>query len=213
MPKNNLKKATKKSIYESKVQQLDQFGTDVGEFIKDETLNVIENIVGDFIIRVQDNILSQTNMITTGDIADITIKPENGAINVYANPHLIYQDRGVNGSKKKYYNTPHAYKDKMPPVSVFKEWIKRKNINLVDNENYRGEPSPFKDLTEEQKINSAAWGMAKTIYKEGFKPRNIYSKEIGQLVNDLQQEIADFCVQAITQSIDVKPSAKRIIKK
>lgn len=214
MAKNSLKSATKKSIYESNVKKLDSLGKPIGDYIKEESLQVIEGVVGDFILRVQENINSEKDMVTTGGISNITVKSDGGVVNVYANPWLLYQNFGVNGSKKKLYNTPHAYSDKMPPVQVFKDWIKRKNINLVNNEKYdRVEgASPFKELTEEQQINKAAWGMAKKVFKEGFKPRNIYSKEIPQLIKDLQKEVANFCVQAIVQNINVKESAKRIIK-
>ncbi|RYF92557.1 MAG: D-aminoacyl-tRNA deacylase [Chitinophagaceae bacterium] len=54
-----------------------------------------------------------------GKIVNLRIfDDENGVMNVYANPHLIYQSRGVSGTVTKY-NTPHSYKDKIPPPSVF----------------------------------------------------------------------------------------------
>ena len=207
----SLKQATKKSIHQSKVQQLDDLGTDIKEFIEQESLSVIENIVGDFIERVHTNINNEKGMVTTGGINQITVKAENNQVNIYANKWLIYQDRGVNGSQEKLYDTPHSYTSKMPPVDVFKDWIKDKNIRLINNTKLRGEPSPFAHLSEEEQINKVAWGMAKNVFKKGFKPRNIYSKEIPQLVKDLTKEIADFSVQSIIQNIDVKESTKRII--
>jgi hypothetical protein len=208
---DNFKKVTKKAIHQQKVESLDTLGQDLDQFLFQESFTVVESVLGDFVLRVQDNINKEEGMVTTGSISDIDIKAENGAVNVYANSWLLFQDRGVNGSVKKLYNTPHSYTDKKPPVQVFKDWIKRKNINLIRNEEFRGEPSPFKELTEEQMINKAAWGMATKVFQEGFKPRNIYSKEIPQLVEELQVEIADFTVQSIMQSINVKPSAKRVI--
>lgn len=209
----NLKGATKKSLHEAKVNQLDSLGTDINAYVQQESMTVIESVVGDFVERVHKNINSEKGMVTTGKINDITIQAENGTVNVYANPWLIYQDRGVNGSVKKLYNTPHAYTDKMPPVQVFKQWIKDKNIRLIDNKKYYGEESPTKDLTEDEQITKAAWGMATNVFKNGFRPRNIYSREIPNLIEDLTKEVADFAVQAIVQSIDVKPSAQRIILK
>jgi hypothetical protein len=208
---DNFKKVTKKALHQQKVDSLDTLGVDLDQFLFQESFTVVESILGDFVLRVQDNINNEDGMVTTGSIADIDIKAENGAVNVYANSWLLFQDYGVNGAVTKLYNTPFSYKDKKPPVQVFKDWIKRKNINLKRNEEFRGEPSPFKELTEEQMINKAAWGMATKIYQEGFKPRNIYSREIKQLVEELQEEIADFTVQSLLQSINVKPSAKRII--
>lgn len=213
MAKQNLKGATKRSQYEAKVKQLDNLGTPVNQFIQQEGFSLIESILGDFVQRVKENI-DKEDMPVSGKISDITIQAEGNQVNVYAYPYLLFQDRGCNGAEKKLYNTPHAYTNKMPPVQVFKDWIKRKNINLKDNAKFRGEESPFKELTEEQQINKAAWGMAKKVYKEGFKPRNIYSKELPQLLSELEANIEDFAIQSIINAIDVKPQAKRqIIKK
>lgn len=210
----NKKQATKKSQYEAKVKHLDALGTDIKEFIQQESMSKVEEILGRFIERIHTNIDNEKDMVTTGSINDITLQAEGNKINVIGTKHLLFQDRGVNGAVKKKYNTPHAYTDKMPPVQVFVDWIKRKNINLVNNHKYKGDGSPFEHMTEDERINSAAWGMAKKVYKEGFKPRKIYSKEIPKLIKDLKKEITDFTIQAITQVIDVKPSAQRtIIKK
>lgn len=209
-----LKQASKAAIYRSKVKELDNLGTNPQEFLEAGTMSIIEEILGDFILRVQDNINKQKDMVVTGKISDIDLEAQDGVINVLANKHLIYQDRGVNGAIKKKYDTPHAYTDKRPPISVFRDWIKRKNINLK-NSRAMGfeERSPFEDLSEDKQINSAAWAMATKVYKEGFKPRKIYSKEIPQLLKDLEKEIADFAVQYLVQQVDIKPSAKRIIIK
>lgn len=210
----NRKQASKAAIYRSRVQQLDNLGTNPKEFLEAGTLAIIEDILGDFILRVQDNLNNEKDMIVSGKINDITLEGQDGVINVMANKHLIFQDRGVNGAEKKKYDTPHSYKDKMPPVQVFKDWIKRKNINLTNSRSLGfDERSDFDSLTEDQQINKAAWGMAKKVFKEGFKPRNVYSKEIPQLIKELEKEIVDFAVQYLVQQVDVKPNAKRIIVK
>lgn len=207
----NLKQATKKAIYQSKVNQLDALGTDINEFVQQEALSIVEDIAGDFIKRVHDNINNERDFVVTGKINDITIKAENNSINIYATKHLIYQDRGVNGAESQLYNTPHRYSDKKPPIQPIIDWIKRKNLNLKNNAMYHGDESRFKELTEDQQINQAAWAISTKIYQEGLKPRNIYSKEIPQLIADLQQQLGNFVVQAINQAINIKPSAKRVI--
>ncbi len=192
----NFKQATKKSIHESKVQSLDNYGSSPDKFVE----------------RVVNNIDSIPNFVTTGAINDISIEAKDGRVNVSAAKHIIYQDRGVNGAKKKLYDTPHAYTDKKPPVDVFKAWIKDKKIRLEDNEKYYGK-SPFKELTEDEQITRAAWAMSTKVFNEGFKPRKIYSKEIPQLVEDLGEQVADFVAQQVVNFIDVKPNAKRQILK
>lgn len=208
MPQNR-QQASQRAIQESRVQQLDNLGTAQSEF--EDKLTVIENVLGSFITRVKENIDKETDMVTTGAISNITLKAEGESVNVMGSPHLIYQDRGVNGSKEKLYDTPHSYTDKMPPVDVFIEWIKRKHINLKNNEKYSYKKPPFKELTEEEEIEKAAWGMAKKVFNEGFRPRNLYSKEIPKLVEDLKEQLTGFAVQQIVQAINVKESAKRII--
>lgn len=205
----NLQQASKKAIHESKVSELDSLGSDMADF--DEfSLSAIEFIAGEFISRVLDNIDSE-DMIISGKIADIQLQVEDNSVNIYAASHLIYQDRGVNGAKEKRYDTVHSYTDKMPPVEIFKNFIKQKNLSLRNNATYYGKESPFKGLSKEEQINQAAWGMAMNIFNYGFKPRNIYSKEIPKLVSDLEEQIPNFVMQQVSQQINVKPSAVRII--
>jgi hypothetical protein len=203
-------KVTKKAALEAKVNQAGQLGTDINQFIMVDKFSEVEKIFGEFVERVKKNIDSEKDMVVSGKISDIEVKAENGFVNVYGSPHLVYQDRGVNGTKKKLYNTPHSYTDKMPPVSVFENWIKRKGINTKDNPKY-GDEAAFAELSEDKQIKKAAWAMAKKVFNEGFKPRNIYSKEIPKLVEDLSKVIANFVPQYLIQNIDVKPPAKRIV--
>lgn len=208
----SLKAATKKSIYEARVQQAGMLGTNPAEFLKDETFTAVEKVLGSFIERVHTNINNEKGMVTTGKINDITLQADGKKVHVMGHKWLIFQDRGVNGAVKKLYQTPHFYSDKRPPVDVFKTWIKEKNIRLINNAKYKGDESPFKELTDDEKINRAAWAMSTKVYQEGFKPRNnIYSKEIPKLVEDLQKEVADFAVQALSQVFEIKENSKRVI--
>jgi hypothetical protein len=204
-----IKGASKKAALQSKLSQLDSFGTSKDSV--DKKLSVIENIAGDFIERIKSNI-EEKEMIVTGKIDDITIQSEDGVVNIYAVPYLLYQDRGVSGTQQRY-NTPHKYTNKMPPVEVFEKYIKTKNIQLRDEKKHHGKGSPFAGLTDDEKIRKAAWGMAKNIQKKGIKPKYIYSKEIPKLVSDLQDALGDFAIEQITQQIDVKDSAKEVILK
>ena len=216
MPKQSLKKATKRSQHEARVQQLDGLGTDVGEFIMTDGLSSLETSLGSFIERVQANINAEKNFVTTGAINDMSIQAREGGIDIVGPAHLVFQDRGVSGVKKKY-DTPHAYTTKMPPKDVFVQWIKDKKLTLTDKNDYhrkhddrlspkeREEDRPMKELTEEEQIDRAAWGMARKVFNEGIRPRHIYSKEIPKLVEDLQQDIASMTMQAINQVMSISP--------
>ncbi|RZK45977.1 MAG: hypothetical protein EOO97_00130 [Pedobacter sp.] len=222
------KEATKKAIYEAKVQQAGQLGEDVSEFVFEEGMSVVERVMGDFVERVTANIDNEKNFVTTGAINKLELKAESGVISVMAHPHLVYQDRGVNGSRVKLFDTPHSYHDKKPPVGVFREWIKNKQIFLTEKNDYhrkmddrlskkeRTEDRPFKELTEDEQIDQAAYAMREKVYQEGFKPRHIYSKEIPKLVEDLGAALNDFCIQQIHQLINIQPregGGKRVIVK
>ncbi len=221
MPKQNRAQASKKSQYEAKVSQLDSLGTNAGEFVQQEGMTAIENACGEFIDRVQANIESHPNMITTGGISDITLVSKDGGIEIHANKQLIFQDRGVNGSVVQLYDTPHAYSNKKPPIAAFVEWIKKKKSFLTDKNDYHrkydktdsGKERPFKELTEEQKITNAAYAVREKVFQEGFAPKNLYSKELPKLISDVEKELANFVMQSIIQVVDVKPEAKRIIIK
>ena len=202
---DSLKKASKKSINQSKVNMLSSLGQGYEEFDTSDLMTEAENAVGDFILRVRENMQSK-DLIVKGGIADMRIEVTGtNQIDVFGNPWLLYQDRGVNGSEEKKYDTPHSYTDKRPPAYVFEDYIRTKNIQLKFNENYTGDPSPFEDIDGNEKaIKSAAYAMATKIYKEGFKPQNFYAIEIPSLVDDLKAIIPSFVKDQIVQQINAK---------
>lgn len=204
MGRKDLKTASKASIYRNNVKKLSTLGKSKDGFNINDVQGSIEKACGDFIERVLENINSIPNFVTTGKITEIFTQATETGVDIMASPHLIYQSRGVSGTETKY-DTPHSFKDKMPPAKVFEDWVKRKGINLRDNEKYSKQKAPFKDLTQDDKIKSASWAIAMSIYKNGIEPKNIYEKEIPKLVEDLKKEIMDFMIQNIEQQIAINP--------
>lgn len=205
---DNLNGASKKSQQQSRIAMLSSLGTDRTEFDTTEFFSDAQKAVGDFIERVQTNI-NNADLPVTGGISDIRIEVDEATnkINIIGNPWILFQDRGVNGSEEKKYNSPHSYTDKRPPAYVFKDYIKAKNIQLRHNENYYGDASPFEDMDgDERAIDSAAYAMATKIFKEGFKPQPIFAKEIPKLIGDLKQVIPNFITKNIIQNINAKAS-------
>jgi len=182
---DNLAGASRASQFQNQIDQLGSLGTSVDEF--EFNLTALESIVGKFIEETKERIES-ADMIVTGSIEDIRMGFEGDHIYIYGNEHLIYQDKGVRGAESSALapDSPHTYSDKMPPVDVFREYIKRSNMNLRNNEFLYGEPSKFEELTDDQLIDKVAWGMAKNIQKNGFKPRNLFTKFIPDLVDELK---------------------------
>lgn len=210
MARKSIKQATKASNYRDNVKKLDKIGTSKDQFDNDK-LTLIESILAEFVEKVKGNIQAE-GLVVTGKMSDIKIQSTGDEVVVTANPWLIYQSRGVSGTETKY-DTPHSYTDKMPPANVFEEWIKEKNIQLVDNPKYGGKESPFKDLTDEQRIKNVSYAMAYKIYKHGIEPKDIYEKEIPGLIEALRKQIGEFTVQFIKNNIAVKPEAQRVIIK
>ena len=63
---------------------------------------------------------------------DFKYKAVNGGIGIkfLMDEYGIYQDKGVSGKKKKY-NNPFSYKDKMPPSYAFDKWEVRKGHDVL----------------------------------------------------------------------------------
>lgn len=206
--------ATKAEQYRAKVELLDSLGSASGQ-VELQDLTPLEAAAGDFIQRVQDNINREKDMVTTGKIAEMSIQLRGDEVQIIANPHLIYQSRGVSGTKTKY-NTPHSYKDKKPPVQPFIEWIKNKKIVFSPkNDNKRkyddrlsdsdkSKPAPFAN-TGEDDIISVAYAVRETVYQHGIKPKDLYEKEIPKLVEGAQELYEDFVLQQINQMVNINP--------
>lgn len=205
--------ATKAEQYRAKVEML-ALGTPSGQ-VELQDLTPLEAAAGDFIQRVQDNISREKDMVTSGKIAEMSVQVQGDEVQITASPHLIYQSRGVSGTKTKY-NTPHSYRDNKPPVQPFIEWIKNKKIVFSSkNDNMRkyddrlsdsdkSKPAPFSS-TGEDDIISVAYAIRETVYQYGIKPKDLYEKEIPKLVEDAQALYEDFVLQQINQMVNINP--------
>ncbi|WP_316736269.1 hypothetical protein [Pedobacter aquatilis] len=183
---DNLKKASKASQFQNKIDQLGSLGTSTDEFIFE--LSSLESVTGDFIEEIKERIQA-ADIVTTGKIEDISMKIEDNHVYLYGSEHLIYVDRGTRGAETsdKAPDSPHFYSDKMPPPSAFAEWLARKNINLRNNEFFYGKPSPFEDLTDEELIKRSSWGIAKNRQKHGSAPVPVFEKFIPDYIDKVKQ--------------------------
>lgn len=172
----------------SNLSKLDSLGYDKINF--EEVTSAAEKPVGDFIERIHNNLRASDSLVS-GRIADIQIERTDDSISVTANGWLLYQDKGINGSEVKLYDTPYSFKTERPPIQPFKEWVKARNLQKRNNAKYGGKESSFKDLTEEEQINSAAYAIREKVFKEGVPPKNIYTNEIPKLIEDIQEVVGD----------------------
>lgn len=181
MPKQDLKTATRKAVQNSRLDALDNFGSNQNSLITEDDLTEIDKTIGEFIKKVQENIQKE-DMIVSGAIDDITVEHDGTDINIIAPSHLSFQDKGVNGSKVKLYDTPYSYKDTKPPIEPFKDWVKAKGIE----------------------DESAAYAIREKVFQEGIKPRNIYSKKIPSLIEALSSQITGFTSKHIVEVLTNK---------
>lgn len=202
MASNSLSGA-RSSARQSALSQLDSLGSARSNFDTASTFSALENDAANFIERVKKNIQG-LDLVVTGAIEKINLEVTADGINILGTPHLLYQDKGVRGSENSALapDSPFSYTDKMPPSDVFVEYIKKKNIQLRNEEHYGGKPSPHEDLDgDENAIQSAAYGMAMKVFKEGFRPQPVFSKEIPKLIEDLNKTLGQIASSFITSSI------------
>ena len=93
---------------------------------------------------------------------DYTVSENSFSASITALDYGEYQDKGVSGKKKKY-NTPYSYKDKMPPAKAFDKWIVRKGI------------APRNDKGQFQTRKGIAFAIARGIFINGIKPSRFLS--------------------------------------
>ena len=98
-------------------------------------------------------------------------------LNFFMQEYGIYQDRGVSGKKRKY-NTPFSYKDKMPPPKALDKWMVRRNIKGT-----RDVQGRF------IKRKSLQYLLARSIYIKGINPSNFFTKSFEQAFNKLPEDM------------------------
>ena len=108
---------------------------------------------------------------------DLTTSAAAFILNFFMEEYGIYQDRGVSGKKRKY-NTPFSYKDKMPPPKALDKWMVRRNIKGT-----RDAQGKF------IKRKSLQYLLARSIYNKGIKPSNFFTKSFEQAFDKLPEDM------------------------
>lgn len=101
----------------------------------------------------------------------------------------IYQDKGVSGKKKKY-NTPFSYKDKMPPSSALDKWAVRRGIAPRDKS---GKFIPRKSIN---------YLIARSIFNKGIKPSLFFTKPFEKGFKNLPPELIKGFINDIENTIE-----------
>jgi|GEM_PF-676999 len=183
-----IKQASKKAQFNNLIDNLvANTGTDKGAF--SFNLNVLEQIVAEFIERVKEGMNSIDNFILTGSTQELSIKVNSlNEIEILGILATILQARGVNGTEQNN-GSVHSYKEFKPPVSVFIDWVKNRQLITANNSKFFKDPA-FDDMTTDEKITQLAYAIRATIYKKGFQSRgNYWDSNVDWLKNELNTRI------------------------
>ena len=110
---------------------------------------------------------------------DLNVSQNSFSMSFLMEDYGIFQDKGVSGIKKKY-NTPYAYKDKMPPPSKMDKWIVRKGLKGI-----RGKDGKFISR------KSLQFMIARSIYNNGIKPSLFFTKPFQKAFKNLDKDIIE----------------------
>lgn len=181
---------------------LDNLGTDKTQFT--EPSKGLESVCADFVGRVVQNI-TDANLIATGKIANFEIEvASQNQIFIWGESYINYIDEGVNGiNATPAPLSPFRYKDKMPPVQEFVDWIKLKNIKVRNTSYTLGEGKDEVFEGDDDAINQMAYAMAKDRYLNGVEPKPIFKKEIPKLLNDASQQALNITINDIFSNLNL----------
>ena len=98
--------------------------------------------------------------------------------NIEMASYATFVDKGVSGINKKY-NTPYAYKDKMPPPNKLDKWIVKRGIAPRDKE------GGFMSR------NSIKFLIARSIYRNGIKPSLFFTKPFEKYYKNMPDELRE----------------------
>lgn len=107
--------------------------------------------------------------------------PNSFELSILMEDYGTFVDLGVKGrdSSAKAPRSPYKYKNKMPPVKVFTEWIKRKGITVRDAKG------------RFVKREGVAFAMAKKVQSEGLKTTNFLTRPFELAFQKLPDDIVE----------------------
>jgi|TARA_X000001382_G_scaffold128713_2_gene119059 hypothetical protein len=124
------------------------------------------------------------------------------SIMFYMLDYGTYVNQGVSGNEagasQTYTNwrgeevsSDFAYSNKMPPVAVIEEWVKKKGIKGRKSlKKYRkNKTGTIKGAGQFIKSKSLAFAISKSIQKRGIKSTSFFTKPFGNLYSELKEGI------------------------
>jgi hypothetical protein len=149
---------------------------------KEETYNALKRFQ-QYVVRESRSNLKRmkknsSNRLYQSIKGSVKVNANSFELDIQMLPYGQFQDKGVSGKKKKY-NTPYSYKDKMPPARVFDKWVVRKGI------------APRNDKGQFQNRKGLSFAIARGIYMNGIKPSLFFTKPFEKAFKKLSPELVE----------------------
>jgi hypothetical protein len=109
---------------------------------------------------------------------DLNVSPNSFSLSFIMDEYGMFQDKGVSGKKKKY-NTPYRYTNKMPPIKPLADWAKFKNIRLRNEKGQYGKGN----------YKTIGFLIARSIFNKGIKPSLFFTKPFEKAFERLPDEL------------------------
>jgi hypothetical protein len=109
---------------------------------------------------------------------DLNVSPNSFSLSFIMDEYGMFQDKGVSGKKKKY-NTPFRYTNKMPPIKPLADWAKFKNIRLRNEKGQYGKGN----------YKTIGFLIARSIFNKGIKPSLFFTKPFEKAFERLPDEL------------------------
>jgi len=111
----------------------------------------------------------------------LTVSPNSFALSFIMEDYLVYQDKGVSGTKTKY-KKPFKYTNKQPPVNDILKWVNARRLRLRDKETGRFKKGGQKSLS---------FLIARSIKEKGIKPSLFFTKPFERAFNNLPEDVVE----------------------
>ena len=149
---------------------------------KEETYNALKRFQ-QYVVRESRSNLKRmkknsSNKLYQSIKGSVKVNANSFELDIQMLPYGQFQDKGVSGKKKKY-NTPYSYKDKMPPARVFDKWVVRKGI------------APRNKQGQFQNRKGLSFAIARGIYMNGIKPSLFFTKPFEKAFKKLSPELVE----------------------
>jgi hypothetical protein len=149
---------------------------------KEETYNALKRFQ-QYVVRESRSNLKRmkknsSNKLYQSIKGSVKVNANSFELDIQMLPYGQFQDKGVSGKKKKY-NTPYSYKNKMPPARVFDKWMVRKGI------------APRNEKGQFQNRKGLSFAIARGIYMNGIKPSLFFTKPFEKAFKKLSPELVE----------------------